>query len=426
MDKSGETISGPATTGASVGPMEAHLELVKRILASSHFRSSPRLSEFFRYVADASLRDAPEELTEQQIGIRVFGRKAGYNCSEDSVVRSQARQLRLKLDAYFASEGVDDIITIDIPKGHYVLQFRPRISDAAETPKDGLSSVTAADGIHEQIGESDVQPRRGIRRPHVRKVFIIPALFISGLIFWWAFSWNRADNSQSLAKLWGPFFSGNVPIVVFSNPVFTGNPSADLHYRSASDPGTSPIIDTYTGVGEVAAVHALDLLFASHGKGFRLERSHLLSWDEARAGNLIFVGSPGENTSLREIPTTSEFTFARPDELPPGFNGVVNHHPRAGQPSLYLRPDQFPLSEDFAIIALLNGPGEKQWFLLLSGLSTYGTQAAVEYATSPEGANRIMRLLGDPKTLHPFEALLHVRVGGGVPLEEDLVAVRPH
>src|SRR5258707_14120143 len=93
-------------------------DLAQRIVASPHLSSSPKLIEFFQYVVDCCLRDAPEEATEQQIGIHVFRRIPGYNSSDDSIVRSQARLLRLKLTSYFANEGSSEELIVEIPKGN--------------------------------------------------------------------------------------------------------------------------------------------------------------------------------------------------------------------------------------------------------------------------------------------------------------------
>src|SRR5262249_34846146 len=49
-----------------------------------------------------------------------------YNPAEDNVVRTYARQLRKRLDSYFAAEGKDEAIVIDIPRGKYIPRFVPR------------------------------------------------------------------------------------------------------------------------------------------------------------------------------------------------------------------------------------------------------------------------------------------------------------
>ena len=71
--------------------------VVERIASSQHLKSSARLCQFLYHVAECAIRNAPQDATEQQIGMRVFGRPPGYNSSEDSIVRTHARLLRQKL-----------------------------------------------------------------------------------------------------------------------------------------------------------------------------------------------------------------------------------------------------------------------------------------------------------------------------------------
>ena len=82
-----------------------------------------------------SIRGEYSSLTEQHIGQVVFGKSAGYSPVEDSSVRVHIRQLRLKLHEYFDSEGRDEALMAEVPKGGYTLCFRS-VSAAvgAETP----------------------------------------------------------------------------------------------------------------------------------------------------------------------------------------------------------------------------------------------------------------------------------------------------
>jgi hypothetical protein len=90
------------------------------------------LCEFLLYVTDCAVRNAPEEATEQQIGIHVFGRHAGYKSSEDSIVRTHARLLRQRLQEYFSTEGAEEALAVRIPKGHYLPVFEPKAVDVIE------------------------------------------------------------------------------------------------------------------------------------------------------------------------------------------------------------------------------------------------------------------------------------------------------
>ena len=95
------------------------LEL-ERVLASRSFAKTPRLSSLLAFIVAHSLEGRRENLTEQQIGMNVFGRVPGYNSSEDTIVRVTVRQLRQRLELYYSAEGADDPMRIDIAKGSYV------------------------------------------------------------------------------------------------------------------------------------------------------------------------------------------------------------------------------------------------------------------------------------------------------------------
>ena len=111
--------------GKSAGRGE-HRALVDRVVQSETFRRSPRLRAFLLFVAEKTLGDAPADLTEYNIGRAVFERPLNFNPIEDSIVRSSARQLRIKLTEYFAGEGAAETLLLEIPKGSYAAEFRWR------------------------------------------------------------------------------------------------------------------------------------------------------------------------------------------------------------------------------------------------------------------------------------------------------------
>jgi precorrin-2 methylase len=64
--------------------------------------------------------------------------------------------------------------------------------------------------------------------------------------------------------------------------------------------------------------------------------------------------------------------------------------------------------------------------LVLAGTTTIGTQAAVEFVC---GENTLKVLLtrlsvSNASELKPFEAVIHVKVARGVPVESEIVALR--
>lgn len=111
-------------------PAEQQEDLAHRVASSATFEKSPRLRAFFLHVCRCALEDKPEEATEQQIGIYVYGRPPGYNPNDDNIVRSQARVLRMKLEHHFANEGKDESVVITIPKGQYLPVFESRVPES--------------------------------------------------------------------------------------------------------------------------------------------------------------------------------------------------------------------------------------------------------------------------------------------------------
>lgn len=417
-------------------------ELVLRMAASSQLKGSARLREFLLYVADRTLHNSPDEVTEQQIGIQVFGRQAGFNSSEDSIVRTHARLLRIKMAAYFSSEGAAEPMTIEIPKGHYLPIFveaagRRKLEDARpqvvqefrrEAEGGGLEVATLENPVHDAAPERAEAapmhaPPRWQRRAWMASVALCVAL--AALVLWLAGA-RTGEASGPVLALWKPFLTEDAPILIYSNALFQGDSKSGLRYASPDATHNEPLpngfTDHYTGIGELVSVYELTRLFDRSHASFTLKRSLLVTWDEAKLRNLIFIGAAAENSSMRVLPTAPDFTMMSGE----GFAGIVNQHPAAGEPALLTRPE-YPLTRDYALIALLPGVEPGRHTLVLSGLTTMGTEAAVEFACRKQNVAELLHAIGYTSgEVRPFEAVLEVTIGGGVPLQSHLVMVRAH
>ena len=92
-------------------------QVVQRVVAGPTFAKAARLSQFLLYVCERAILGRLDEVSEQHVGMHVFGRQADYNSNDDNIVRTHARLLRKKLDEYYAAEGKDEPLRILIPKG---------------------------------------------------------------------------------------------------------------------------------------------------------------------------------------------------------------------------------------------------------------------------------------------------------------------
>ena len=395
-------------------------ELVQRVVESPYLIGSARLRDFLLHVAACAIRQTPEEATEQQIGIQVFQRSPGFNSSEDSIVRSQARLLRRKLAAYFKAEGASEPLTIEIPKGHYLPVFLPsqRVGFDRESSDEDVEEINEASVSGFARGRK-VASQRGWVTLAGLGLAVMFCLFLSVALRWQ----KQAAVVKPVKQLWAPFLVGDPPLVIYSNALFVGDAKNGMRYAASdgSEEHSAELVDSYTGVGELISVHELTRMFDRRGAEFLLKRSPLVTWDEARSRNLIFIGSVAENGSLKLLPSTQDFTLTATADAA----GIINHHPRPGEPQVYLRPEH-PLTKDYAVIALLPGVQADHKTFVFSGLTTLGTQAAVEYALEPATAAELMRQVGFGKKVHNFEALLEVNIRGGVPLQPQLVSIRIH
>jgi len=403
-----------------------YVRQVETLIASKELHGSDSLCKLLRYLANHALDHPGKPLKEYQIATEVFGRSSDFDPQLDSIIRVQAGRLRSKLAKYYESEGANDPIVVDLPKGTYLLSFHHRGRGGAK-----LLGTEHERGLH---AASLTSGRPGMAVAMLSILLLISVAVIVLLLI------NRKSADAALAHanqpapaafevFWKPFNSGSdEPWAVFSNASFVGRPETGLrYYNPARDSGTS-VWDHYTGVGEVLAVHSLDQVFGTLHRGLRVKRGSLFSLDDVKNNDLIFLGSPSENLTLMEIPGTTEFVFQRLSSGPrKGDLSIVNVHPKPGESQEYLAsPSSSPLTEDYAIVALMPGLNPSRSVMILAGTTTFGTQAAVEYVCRENSVQELLLRLAVSKTgeLKPFEALLRVKVTRGVPVQTELVTLR--
>ena len=302
---------------------ELYLRQVEKLANSSVLHGSESLCKLLRYLAHHAIEHPGTPLKEYQIATEEFGRPPDFDPAVDSMVRVQAGRLRAKLVEYYASEGTDDPLRIDLPKGAYTLSFHHRQpGEAHPHPSD-----IAEDDLHH--ASRTATPRRWLLAVVALSLLLaaaLAALFFTRREMPIASARIVEPAATSLQVFWKPFLHGpDEPWVVFSNAAFFGRPETGMrYYNPARDPHDA-VWDHYTGVGEVIAVHDLDQVFSALNRKIRVKRGSLFSLDDAKNNDLIFVGSPSENLTLLEIPGTHEFA------LPENGYGPSSRGPRRCQ-----------------------------------------------------------------------------------------------
>ena len=103
---------------------EAVLAGLERVLASPDFVRSKRMRDFLRYLVEAKLSGEADRAKEFSIAVEVFGRDESFDPQTSSLVRVEAGRLRRTLKQYYLTQGKDEPLRIEIPKGKYVAEFR--------------------------------------------------------------------------------------------------------------------------------------------------------------------------------------------------------------------------------------------------------------------------------------------------------------
>jgi len=411
------TLHGPAGEDRSPTREEC-LAQIDRIANSSPLSGSESLAKLLRYLADHTLNSPVDHIKEYQIATEVLGRPPGFDPQSDSSVRVQVGRLRHKLFEYCELAGSQDTVLVDIPKGRYALSFQYRIAAAEDVAEietttrapriSGAVLLAVAMMVSAAIGAiviHEIDRTVGARGARTGSVKGMPA---------------------ALRTFWGPFFEGqDAPFIVFSNAEFVGDPAIAMHYYNPSQDAPGPTMEHYTGVGELMGAVRLDRLSEQFGRQFRLKRGGLFTLDDALNSNLIFLGSPTENAPLAKIPNAHEFVFGQIHSGEKGWWGVVNVDPLPGEmPGYPSAPPVSPSNQDLAVIVLRQGFNPNRRTLILEGITTLGTQAAVDFVCDEASMGNLLHSLNvKPGGSVPlFEALLQVNIAGDVALGTRLVA----
>jgi hypothetical protein len=393
---------------------------LQRILESKAFRPSEVLKRLLDYLGRKALEGGAEDLKEYTVGTEAFGKPVDYDPKTDSSVRVQAGKLRQKLDEYYRTEGVEDPLIVELPKGHFRLSFRERYPELA---------VLATPVV------------KGSRLPWMITAGAVLVAVAALVLAWQARAGTtgiaRYSNAE-VRELWRPFLEDPRPAMVslgaplfvkvegdfFRDPVLNSwdraQESAGVKELEKSLGGKAVPQYPYTGVGEASAAFELARLFLSANKDLNMVVSHGLTWEDIGRNNVIFVGPPKYNLQARDLPVQMDLVVEH--------SRVVNQRPRPGEPRSYNEtwsPDRETLLEGHALISRLPGLHGTGYIMMLASTSTEGTRAAVEYVTRPDYAARLVTSLRDKSVLLPkyFQVVVRAQFKSQVPIRVEQVTV---
>jgi hypothetical protein len=419
-------------------------EELHRILESKHFASSPRKSRFIEFVSEQTFLGNGEKLNEYLIGVEVYDRGPEFNSQKDPIVRVQAHEIRRLLKKYYDEEGKNSFMRLELPPGAYVPVFT-RIP--IETEKIDIDELRATPALP--------VTRRGAGLHRALTLMLAALCVVLGLVL---IARNRqgvkagqtvADSAlpESLQWFWHPFLAQPDPplIVIPNHPLLRAAHDGDsaqtlangheipkselpefrdtIHFRELKRFRFVTSLTDFTSVGETIGVVRLCQMFSQAGQQCRLQQSRLVNLEEIKANNSILLGG-NQSWSGRVFLNDEGFRFQ---------SGIIyNRNPQPGEKAVY-KPEFDPvtnhLTRDYALVLMLPNERSDNRVLLIYGVYTQGSQAAIEYLTNPERMSELrkalMNLSPDHKTVPLyFQAMLTTTVENAVPGNCSLVALR--
>lgn len=188
---------------------EAKEVALAQVEASETFSKQGQLRSILRFICESEISGRGAELHEYLIGTEVLGQKAGYNTSENSIVRSRVFALRHKLLEFYATEGATAEVRIDIPKGSYCPRFLPGATPPT-LPPPALSD--ALPSPHPVPLPFDLPRHIGWRAVGAA---LLVACLLSGLI---GYHFASIKTQQAIApvirEVWGPLLSPSASAII--------------------------------------------------------------------------------------------------------------------------------------------------------------------------------------------------------------------
>jgi hypothetical protein len=389
-------------------------EQLRRILQSRTFHNTEVLKRLLDYLARQALGGEAGDLKEYTVGVEAFGKPPDYDPQTDSSVRVQAGKLRQKLDEYYRVEGAADPLRVDLPKGHFRLEFHaaPAAETASPVPQTawrvwaGVAAVVAAAVGLTVWFERPAAPRG---------------------------SWN-AD----LEAFWKPLLASPRPImVVIGTPLlekignsFFRDPNLNTWEAAAQSErlkkiqeaaGESPVSPAfpYTGVGEAEGAFEIEKLLLPRGRDLAFQVSNLVTWEDITRNNTIFIGPPKYILQTADLPVPLDFEISHAR--------VQSLRPAEGEPRTFEEKwsaDRTRLEEGHALITRIPGLHRAGLVLILAGSSTESTRAAAEFVTRPEYMTPFVRFLRQKHGGIPewFQVVVRARFRSQTPISIERVA----
>jgi len=366
--------------------LEATHAQIQRILQSKAFRTSEIHRNLLSYLAEKSVSGTADGLKEYTVGLDVFAKPDSYDPRQESTVRMHVARLRQKLGDYYRTEGIEDPILVDLPKGGFKLTFeaRPEIlpEPIIESSKRwGYKEIALVAGLLLALG---LAVYFGLRLRQVQQTSLQAA----------------RDWTPELKQLWEPLVSSKRPLIVCLSMPTSGSSEAG------------------TATGAVLLGQFLGML---HKQDVLVTSSDQIAAPEIAMGNVVFLGPVAGNRQMQAMSADRPFVL-EPD-------GIRNMNPAPGEPALFTdKPPHDPqdTEESYALISRVPGLYGNGEVLYLAGNRISSITGEVQAFTDPMFAKTLVSKMkkSDGTVPRYYQVVLKVRSMDTMPIEVSYVVHR--
>jgi hypothetical protein len=405
--------------------------LATRVAASRSLAKATQLRDLLLYLAEKGIRSPGAEVSEQEIGSRVLGRRPDYDPQADNIVRVQMRHLRQKLDEYFTTDGQSEPMVLSIPKGSRIPCFEPRNSAVAlEAPPPALPVR-----------------KRQMKWPLAALALVLLAFVVGRLSVDWIGTPPGSHGSLRNNPFWSRLFTeGQEATIVLADSnlaavqdlmrtTITLSDYISGAYRKNIERVPDPELRStlamlagrqYTSLADATVAGKLYSIGTEMGARVAVRYARHMNVRDFGTGNFILIGSKRATPWAELFETDLNFIYDQMSGADQPY-GYRNKAPRSGEPAaFYTARRSAERYETFAAISLLtNASNHKGSVLLLNGATMEGTEAAGEFCMNSDFPKVLQQVLGaSPRDLEQFEILLKIAVVAGAPHKVEIVAWR--
>ena len=233
----------------------ALLGQVDRILRSEEFRSSEGLHRLLKFLAKKSIFGEADELKEYTIAIEGLGKPSSYDPRHKSTVRIQVGRLRQKLANYYRTEGQQDRVVIDVPKGRFKLTCEFRDFQTSGTPPSNSSPTVQGASVKLTGKGSFIDVLKGMRFSAGLAIGLVIAIAAAASLRWMKPLQANTKSTSSISSwdpemedLWQPFIATSRPLVVaIEDPLFVElDVTKGVYYRDRTLDNWNEIVSSPT------------------------------------------------------------------------------------------------------------------------------------------------------------------------------------